>query len=233
MPASGASPRPLPRRFFNRSPEVVARALLGQWLVRRRGRTTTRARIVETEAYLGTEDAAAHSARGRTARNAVLFGPPGHAYIYLSYGIHWCLNVSTLPAGRAGCVLLRALEPWPGARGDPRRFSGPGKLTRALDVDRRLNGRDLTRPGPLFLARGAPPAEVIVTPRVGITRSPYLPLRFYVAGSPAVSGPKRPRLRPEPKLAAAGRAPRGAAELPRRRRPHFSLAPRGGNGETG
>jgi len=102
---------PLPRSFYARDPVTVARALLGKIIVRRFGRSTMVGRIVEDEAYLGAEDAAAHSAAGRTERNAVLFGPPGHAYVYFIYGAHYCLNVSCMPPGDAGCVLIRALEP--------------------------------------------------------------------------------------------------------------------------
>src|SRR5262245_58606058 len=99
-------PRLLPRSFFNRDPRVVSRALLGKLVVRRQGRTLLTGRIVEVEAYLGTDDRAAHAAAGRTARNAVLFGPPGHAYVYFIYGVHYCLNISCLPDGVPGCVLI-------------------------------------------------------------------------------------------------------------------------------
>src|SRR5205823_256752 len=101
----------LPRGFFDRDPREVSRDLLGKVLVRRNGRRLIAGRVVEVEAYLGAEDAAAHSASGKTLRNAVLFGPPGYAYIYFIYGNHFCLNVSTLPDGLAGGVLFRALEP--------------------------------------------------------------------------------------------------------------------------
>ncbi len=104
----------LPRAFYSRDPRIVARALLGKVLVRRAGRALLAGRIVEVEAYLGAGDAAAHSAAGRTARNFVIFGPPGHAYVYFIYGNHYCLNVSCLPEGKAGCVLIRALEPMAG-----------------------------------------------------------------------------------------------------------------------
>src|SRR5438067_7523874 len=108
------SAKPLARSFFNRDPRQVARALLGKLLVRGSGSRVRAGRIVEVEAYLGAADAAAHAASGETARNAVLFGPPGHAYVYLNYGLHYCLNVSCMPAGQAGCVLFRALEPLAG-----------------------------------------------------------------------------------------------------------------------
>src|ERR1041384_3269117 len=107
---------PLPREFFSRDPRIVSREILGKLLVRKNGRNPLIARIVEVEAYLGTDDAAAHAASGRTPRNAVLFGPPGYAYIYFIYGNHYCLNVSCLPDGIAGGVLFRALEPVQGIK---------------------------------------------------------------------------------------------------------------------
>jgi DNA-3-methyladenine glycosylase len=125
-------------------------------------------RILEVEAYLGEGDEAAHSFRGVTPRTRVIFGPPGHAYVYLNYGIHYCLNVVTESEGRAGCVLIRAVE---GVG------NGPGNLTRALGITRELNGCDLTR-GPLTLRAGRRPREIVVTPRIGIRRSAGLPLRF-------------------------------------------------------
>ena len=166
-------------------PTTVAPALLGKLLIRRQRGRELRARIVETEAYLGQDDAAAHAAAGLTARTAVLFGPPGRAYIYLIYGLHWCLNVSTLPEGQAGGVLLRAAGEW----------SGPGRLTRGLDIDAGLNGWDLTRPGPLFLADdGTLPASIAVTARVGIRKAAQLPYRYFIEGEAAVSRPRGPVL---------------------------------------
>src|SRR2546423_594035 len=145
----------LRRVFFNRDPRAVARELLGKIIVRRDGRKQLAGRIVEVEAYLGAGDLAAHAAAGHTARNAVLFGPPGHAYVYFIYGVHYCLNISCLPDGDAGCVLIRALEPVEGieamaeARGlhitkedfgsvhTVRRIAnGPGKLCEALQITR-------------------------------------------------------------------------------------------------
>src|SRR5271166_5324953 len=114
MPAGPDSLLPLPRAFFARNPRRVARELLGKVLVRNRGKLRLAARIVEVEAYLGENDPAAHSAAGKTARNAVLFGPPGYAYVYFIYGNHYCLNVSCEPEGKAGGVLFRALEPLSG-----------------------------------------------------------------------------------------------------------------------
>ncbi|HZT73388.1 MAG TPA: DNA-3-methyladenine glycosylase [Terriglobales bacterium] len=212
------APAPLPRRFFVRPPVPVARDLLGHLLVRELPEGRVLARIVEVEAYLGEDDPAAHAYAGPTRRNAVLFGPPGHAYIYLSYGIHDCLNVSTLPAGRAGGVLFRALELWPGQpagieaalqRRAPtsrpaRLLSGPGRLARALGITRALNGHDLTRRGPLYLARapGRGHPAIAASPRVGITKARELPLRFFLPESPAVSGPRRAP-RPQKNLGTA------------------------------
>lgn len=184
----GSNCRPLGRRFFNDDPTRVAPALLGKLLIRRwRGREH-RLRLVETEAYCGRDDAAAHAAAGRTARNAVLFGEPGRAYVYLIYGMHWCLNVSTLPDGQAGGVLFRAAEE-EGA--PPLAYSGPGRLTRALGITRACNGRDLTQPGPLYLADdGYETPEIIVTARVGIRKAEQLPYRFYLPAHPAVTRPR-------------------------------------------
>src|SRR6185437_11307926 len=161
---------PLPPAFFQPDPVEVAPRLLGKLIVRRfpqplGGAGERLARIVETEAYRGLDDPAAHASHGLTPRTAILYGPPGRAYIYLSYGIHLCLNVSTRPDGTPGGVLFRAAvleSPAP-----PRLLRGPGLLTRALDIPIALNGSDLTRPGPLFLADdGAPPPEVAISTRV-------------------------------------------------------------------
>src|SRR3954462_12646922 len=131
---------PLPRRFYDRNTELVARELLGKHLAHRRDGVLQVGRIVETEAYLGPHDLAAHSARGRTARTEVMFGPPGHAYVYIIYGVHHCLNAITERAGHASGVLIRALEPIANLEGNTK---GPGLLCRALGIDRRLNGHDL------------------------------------------------------------------------------------------
>lgn len=198
----------LPRRFYDRDPRSVSRNLLGKVLVRREGRALLVARIAEVEAYLGSGDSAAHAAAGRTARNAVLFGPPGHAYIYFIYGNHYCLNVSCLPDGTAGGILFRAAEPLDGieqmarARGiaikSPRDLrlltSGPGRLAEAFGITRtRDNGKDLTSPdSDLFIAEdGFRVPRVIVTPRIGITKAASLPLRYVIAGNGFVSGPTR------------------------------------------
>ena len=204
--ALGAA-RPLTRAFYDRDPREVARGLLGKVLVRRGGRHLLAGRIVETEAYLGKDDPAAHSAAGRTLRNAVLFGPSGHAYVYLIYGNHFCLNVSCLPEGDAGGVLFRALEPIAGieqmarARGvasDSRRLiaSGPGKLAEALGVTRqRDNGKDLTSSDLMIVDDGFRPAEIARTARVGITKAVEEQLRYVVAGSEFLSKPVQRRRR--------------------------------------
>ncbi len=199
---------PLPVAFYDRDPRVVSRELLGKVLVRKDRKNIRKAWIVEVEAYLGIDDPAAHSAAGRTLRNAVLFGPPGRAYVYFIYGNHYCLNVSCLPDGVAGGVLFRAAEPLDGidemakARGikigKPRDLrlltSGPGRLAEAFEISRaRDNDKDLTsRDSDLFITDdGVPRPKVQVTPRIGIVKAADLPLRYIVAGNPFVSGPKK------------------------------------------
>jgi DNA-3-methyladenine glycosylase len=188
----------LPRGFFARDPVVLARDLLGRVLFYKTPEGLLAGRIVETEAYTGEADPASHAFRGRTTRNAVMFGPAGHAYVYFTYGMHYCLNVTAEAAGTAGAVLLRALEPLAGveimrARGDhgpeSRVLSGPGKIGRALGLTLADNGRDFTR-GPLGLAAGwpVPNREVATSPRIGISRAVDLPYRFAVIGSRSVSG---------------------------------------------
>ncbi len=184
----------LPRSFYDRPAIEVARELLGTVLVH----GPTAGAIVETEAYLGRDDLAAHSARGVTARTRVIFGPPGHAYVYFIYGMYECLNLVCEAEGRAGCVLVRALEPLagieimrrrrPAARKPQDLASGPGKLTLAMGITRAQNGVDVTR-GSLVVRHPAEPkpVDIAVTPRVGITQCADLPLRFLVRGNPYVS----------------------------------------------
>jgi len=194
--------RQLARSFFDAPPEQVARELLGKILVRRDTEERLIGRIVETEAYLGEHDPAAHAASGRTARNAVLYGPPGHAYVYSIYGLHYCINVSCLPEGIPGCVLLRALEPLKGSPEMRRNrgmsastdlhqlASGPGKLCQAFGITRAAdNGLDLTSAeSPLGLVEDDfECGEVLVTPRIGIRKAADLPLRFFLAGHACVS----------------------------------------------
>lgn len=198
---------PIPRSFFARDVRRVARGLLGKVLVRRTETTTLTARIVEVEAYLGVEDPAAHAAAGRTLRNSVIFGPPGHAYVYFIYGNHYCLNVSCEPEGKAGCILFRALEPLSGieemARArhmeicnakDLRKLtSGPGRLCEAFGITRsRDNDCDLTsEESSLWIGDdGYRARKITLTPRIGITKAADMPLRYLIADNPFVSGPK-------------------------------------------
>jgi DNA-3-methyladenine glycosylase len=167
----------------------VARDLLGK--VIRHGSAS--ARIVETEAYLGTGDAAAHSARGPTPRTRIIFGPPGHAYVYLIYGMHYCLNIVAEPEGVAGCVLIRAVEPIDAAPGAALLSNGPGKLTRVLGITLDHYGVDLTR-GPITLHEPTDQESfrIGISPRIGIRHAAELPLRFYIRGNGFVSrGPRR------------------------------------------
>jgi DNA-3-methyladenine glycosylase len=188
----------LPREFYDRATEIVARELLGTVLECETDEGLTSGRIVETEAYLGPHDPACHGSFKRSARTDRLFGPPGTAYIYFIYGVHWCFNAVTLEEGHPSAVLVRALEPLQGIelmrarRGAPRRdvdlTNGPGKLCRALGIDGRFDGVPLQRP-PVTLRPGTPvpDADVVVTPRIGITKAAELPLRWLVRGSAFVS----------------------------------------------
>lgn len=194
-------PTPLPRDFYDRDAVQVARDLLGKLLWRASSAGTIAGRIVETEAYLSRDDPACHACRGQTRRNASMFGPPGHAYVY-SIHTRWCLNAVTEPAGVASAVLIRAIEPLTGIelmsaqRGTERARDlarGPGRLCEALAIDRELDGWDLTVGRRLWIADGGvPPAEeeVAVGSRVGISRASDLPLRFVVAGNRFVSLPR-------------------------------------------
>ncbi len=196
------NPTPLPRSFFVLAPDQVARALLGKQILRRYEGETLAARIVETEAYFGSDDPAAHAFAGRTARTEVLFGPPGHAYVYFVYGMHHCLNVSCEPEGQAGCVLIRALEALAGfatmarLRGLPPNArprllcSGPGRLCQALGITRLAhNGLDVTDPASeiVFADDGYRAVDVIVSPRIGIRKAADRPARFHLAASDFVS----------------------------------------------
>jgi DNA-3-methyladenine glycosylase len=197
--------QPLDRAFFARDPRRVARQLLGKVLVRQTPDSELTARIVEVEAYLGIDDPAAHAAAGRTLRNAVIFGPPGHAYVYFIYGNHYCLNVSCEREGEAGCVLFRALEPLSGIeamararnvqlngpRDLPKLTSGPGRLCETFGITRaRDNDVDLTSPASglwigedQYRSRG-----ISQTPRIGITKAAEMPLRYFLANNAFVSG---------------------------------------------
>jgi DNA-3-methyladenine glycosylase len=201
----------LPRAFFARDPVALARDLLGRILFYRTPQGLLAGRIVETEAYTGDSDPASHAYRGRTTRNAVMFGKAGFAYVYFTYGMHYCLNVTAEKPGIAGAVLLRALEPLAGvdlmrARGDrgpeARLLGGPGKIGRAFGLTLADNGRDFTR-GPLGIAEGTAveDRDVAISKRIGISRAVDFPYRFAVIGSRSVSRTSTP----SPALPARGR----------------------------
>lgn len=179
----------LPPAFYDRKTEIVARELLGKFLVRLSGKRKQITKIVETEAYLGPFDLAAHSRFGNTARTAVMFGPPGRAYVYLIYGMYYCLNIVTEAVGSGSAVLIRAVEPVEGVDG---KTSGPGLLCRALGIDKSLNGADVTIAGPLYLedAKELSPEKIVSAPRVGVDYSGLWKdklLRFYIKDNPFVS----------------------------------------------
>ncbi|EAY57091.1 MAG: DNA-3-methyladenine glycosylase [Leptospirillum sp. Group II 'C75'] len=186
-PGPGA---PLERPFYDRDTCVVARELLGKLLVRRTENGVRIGRIVEVEAYLGSHDRASHSSRGLTPRTRIMFGPPGFAYVYLIYGMHSCMNVVTEAEGHGAAVLIRAVEPVRNLLGPG---NGPGRLCRALEIDRTLNGLDLTG-GILTICPGDPGAAgpVVRRPRVGVEYAGVWArrlLRFYLRGNPHVSRP--------------------------------------------
>jgi len=194
------APAPLPRRFYARPAPDVARALLGCLLLSRLDGAVTAGRIVETEAYLGPEDAASHAAF-RPSSRGLFYGPGGHAYVFRAYGVHACLNAIAGPRGRPGCVLIRALEPTRGATAMAHRrgvaadsvglTNGPAKLTQALGIIIRQNGADLTR-GSLTIRPPDVPRDfaVAVGRRVGITRATERRLRFWIRGNAYVSRPR-------------------------------------------
>jgi DNA-3-methyladenine glycosylase len=194
---------PLERQFFTRDVRAVARGLLGKLLLHDRGGKITAGYIVETEAY-DESDPASHSCNGPSQRNEAMFREGGHAYVYLSYGVHWCFNVSADREGYGAAVLVRALEPTGGLelmrrrRGlpksaDPRSLAGgPGRLTRAMSINSRHNGVDLTG-GPLRVLDPDVPlqgVEIAVTPRIGISKATEQPWRFIVSSSRFVSRPR-------------------------------------------
>ena len=198
--------RPLPRRFYEPSAQEVAPALLGHWLVRNTPNGPCGGPIVETEAYL-IGDPACHGAPGPTARNRVMFGEPGHGYVYLIYGNYFCMNVVCQPPGVAEAVLIRSIEVALGEVSMRRRrqvdavrdlTNGPGKLCLALDIDRRLDGMDLCdAKSRLFVARNPAVLKfrqergpMVTTTRIGLTKAAHMPLRFYLEGSPFVSKPR-------------------------------------------
>jgi DNA-3-methyladenine glycosylase len=180
--------RILTRAFYDRDTVTVAGELLGKHLVRVSDGVERIGRIVEVEAYLGPQDKAAHSARGLTARTRVMFGPPGHAYVYMIYGMHCCMNVVTGREGHASAVLLRSVEP---VQNVERPTRGPGRLCRAMGIDRSLNGHDLTGGGlHITDAPGPGPLAVVRRPRIGVDYAGAWAkrlLRFYIRGNPYVS----------------------------------------------
>jgi DNA-3-methyladenine glycosylase len=189
----------LPPSFYDRDTELVARDLLGATLECETEDGLASGRIVETEAYLGPHDAACHAVAGRTSRTWHLFGPPGTAYVYFIYGVHWCFNAVTREEGHGSAVLVRAVEPIagielmrrrrPAARRDRDLTNGPGKLCRALGIEGAHDGLPLAARSPLRIREGAPvpDAAVLVSPRIGITRAADAPLRWLVRGSEYVS----------------------------------------------
>lgn len=200
--------KPLSREFYDRDPRKVARDLLGKLLIRKekRGKLLV-GRIVEVEAYLGMKDPASHSFRGETVRNAIMFGPPGFAYVYFIYGNHYCLNVSCQPPGISGAVLFRALQPiegiedmakarhleMPSAKHLRLLTSGPGRMAEAFGVTRqRDNGKDFTSSkSDLVIAEDDfRVGRILVTKRIGITKAADRRLRYVIAGNEFVSGPR-------------------------------------------
>jgi DNA-3-methyladenine glycosylase len=180
----------LGRRFYDREASVVATELLGKYLVHVSRGVERIGRIVEVEAYLGPHDLAAHSARGLTERTKVMFGPPGHAYVYMIYGMHFCMNVVTEKEGKASAVLLRALEP---VKNIDDRTQGPGLLCKAMRIDRRLNGHDLLSDSFHITAAPQPASFTVVRrPRIGVDYAGHWAkrlLRFYIRGNAFVSKP--------------------------------------------
>ena len=190
----------LPRSFYDRETEIVARELLGAVLECTTQHGKASGIIVETEAYVGEHDAACHAVAGRTRRTEPLYGKPGISYVYFIYGVHWCFNAVTRAEGSPSAVLVRAIEPASGVelmqerRGPKVRgvnlSNGPGKLCAALGIDGSLNGLSLQR-GPLVIRAGETFShdQVVIGPRIGITKAVDWPLRFYVRGNPWVSKP--------------------------------------------
>ncbi len=188
--------RPLPRPFYERPTAVVARDLLGKILVHRLPEGRVSAMVVEAEAYLGRDDPGSHAYVGKTRRNAVMFEEAGVAYVYFTYGMHYCFNAVAKPPGEVGAVLIRAAEPVGGLeimyKRRPRRLeeltNGPAKLTQAMGIDRSHNRVDLTQDH-LFFCEGARPRRIAVGRRIGLSSGTDMPLRFWIEGNPFVSRP--------------------------------------------
>jgi DNA-3-methyladenine glycosylase len=199
---------PLPRAFYSRDPATVARELLGKHLVRESGGEHSIGRIVEVEAYLSSRDPACHANRGMTRRNATMFGPAGHAYVYMIHA-RWCLNAVTEDVGLGSAVLIRAIEPLEGIEEMLRRrrvdrlldiARGPARLCQALEVTKHFDGWDLTQGRELWIAEAdgslpnianGHPLKIARSPRIGISSARHRLLRFYVAENPYVSGRRR------------------------------------------
>jgi len=191
--------RILPAEFYARDTVKVAPGLIGKWLVRVIGRERLIGRIVEVEAYRGKDDPASHAFRGPTPRNAPMYRAPGHAYVYFTYGNHYCLNITSQKPGKPGAILLRAIQPTAGLTlmrhfrpnvPDTELTNGPGKLTKALAIDKSLNEQDMTVNGPLYITE--PQAaqttyEIWRSARIGIREGLDKRWRFYVKGNPYVS----------------------------------------------
>lgn len=179
----------LPRQFYDRDTVQVAKDLLGKYIIHRHKDITQIGKIVECEAYLGPHDLAAHSAKGLTNRTKPMFGPPGHAYVYLIYGMYHCLNVVTEAEGHASAVLLRAIEP---IQNITTRTQGPGLLCKAMEIDKKLNGHDLLSTN-FYIAENLHAAEsftIIKKPRIGVAYAKHWAkrlLRFYIKDNPYIS----------------------------------------------
>ncbi|MGC8577058.1 MAG: DNA-3-methyladenine glycosylase [Thermoproteota archaeon] len=189
--------RILPKEFYSRKTTVVAKELLGKTIVRKLGGIKIEGKIVETEAYGGKEDPASHAYRGITKRNRVMFEEPGHVYVYFTYGNHWCLNLVAHEPNRPGAVLIRAIEPTSGIE-YMKKFrdvsslenlcNGPGKLTKALKIDRKLNGLDVTKEGELYVIDTEEKMfEIGISSRIGIKKGRNKLWRFFIKGNPFVS----------------------------------------------
>ncbi|MBO3801914.1 MAG: DNA-3-methyladenine glycosylase [Thermoproteota archaeon] len=189
--------RILPREFYSRKTTVVAKALLGKTIVRRIGGIRIEGKIVETEAYGGKEDPASHAYRGITERNKVMFEEPGHVYVYFTYGNHWCLNFVAHELSKPGAVLVRAIEPTVGVE-YMKKFrniskledlcNGPGKLTKALKIDKKLNGLDITKEGKLYVIdKEEKNFEIVASQRIGIKRGKNKLWRFFIKDNSFVS----------------------------------------------
>lgn len=186
---------PLARDFYARDTIQVAKELLGCYLVHHSPEGITAGIIVETEAYLQQGDPACHTSRGMTKRNQVMFGPPGLAYVYFTYGMHYCFNVVTKETGVGDAVLIRALQPISGIDLMQRRrrkekltdlCSGPAKLVQAMGITKEHNGSDLIS-GPINIFSGEPVQQVVTTTRIGIKEGAELPYRYYIKGNPFIS----------------------------------------------